>query len=575
MSFAPVSAMMRHTLDRTSPYWKLNRSSERPMTLSRLEGPHQDEVVIVGAGITGAIAGLFLLRAGKSVTMIEARDIGDGETSRSTAHLTEVLDSRFHHLIKTFGSEKALRYTEAHRMAIHRLGSLIEELGGVGACGWSRVPGYLFCENDAQLEELNRELAAMDQLRISSALVKHVPLPFSVSHAIRVENQAQVDPDAALRLLLSAFTSEGGKLHEHTRAVDIAPTRKGVRVTTETGTISCSQCVVATNTPVIKPSVAHLAVSPQRTYVMSVRLKNAPLMDGVFWDMESPYHYLRVANGQLIVGGEDHRTGRPEGDAKDSMKRLEDYVGSRFEVDSITGAWSGQIFESVDGLPFVGPSLRSPRIHYATGYSGNGISQGTLAGMLLSELALGKTEDLARLLSPHRTIGPRNVREFLSHNLVYPANLAASLVGRPILERMRREEELDPASLAPGEARVGTINGRRVASHRDEHGEIRTLSARCTHLGGEVSFNSFEKTWDCDCHGSRFSLDGEVLCGPAKTPLKEYMIELVGVPEDKSRRPAAGTVPPTRMPRTETRPAQTRASKRGQRNRKKPSRKAG
>ncbi len=565
---------MRHALDRTNPYWKMNRSSERPMTLGRLDGPYQDEIVVVGAGITGAIAALFLVRAGKSVTMIEAREIGDGETSRSTAHLTEVLDSRFHHLIKTFGAEKAMRYTEAHRMAIHRLGSLVEELGGIGACGWSRVPGYLFCENDTQLEELNRELAAMEQLKISSALVRHVPLPFTVSHAIRVDNQAQVDPDAALRLLLSAFSSEGGKIHEHTRAIDIAPTRKGVRITTESGTISCEQCVVATHTPVIRPSMGHLNVSPQRTYVMSVRLKNAPLMDGLFWDMESPYHYLRVANGQLIVGGEDHRTGRAQDDGKDSMKRLEDYVRSRFEVEAITGAWSGQVFESVDGLPFVGPSLRSPRIHYSTGYSGNGISQGMLAGMLLSELAIGRTEDLARMLSPHRAIGPRNLREFLSHNLVYPTNLAASLVGKPMLERARREEEFDPATLASGEARVGTINGQRVASHRDEHGEIRTVSARCTHLGGEVSFNSFEKTWDCDCHGSRFSLDGEVLCGPARKPLKEYMIERVGVPEEKSRRPAAGTVPPARMPRTETRPAQTRASKRGQRNKKKPPRKA-
>jgi glycine/D-amino acid oxidase-like deaminating enzyme/nitrite reductase/ring-hydroxylating ferredoxin subunit len=541
-----------------------------PRALGKLDGQHHDEVVIVGGGLTGAIAGLFLVRAGKSVTLIEGRAIADGETSRSTAHVTEMLDARFHQLINRFGSEKILRYTEAHRMAIHRLGSLIEELGGVGACGWSRVPGYLFCENDSQLEALNQELAALEKLKIPSVLVKHVPLPFSVPHAIRVENQAQVDPDATLRLILRAFADEGGKLYEHTRATEISPIRNGVRIATESGSITCENCVVATHTPVIKPSVAHFDVSPLRTYVLAVRLKSAPLMDGLFWDMASPYHYLRMANGQLIVGGEDHRVGQSKDDGKDSITRLEDYVRSRFDVESITAAWSGQIFESVDGLPFVGPSLRSPRIHYATGYSGNGISQGTLSGMLLSELVLGRTEDLARLLSPHRPIHPTDMREYASNNVVYPLNIAASLIGRPLLERFRREEELDPASLAPGEARVGTIDGRRVASHRDEEGQIRTLSARCTHLGGEVSFNEFEKTWDCTCHGSRFSLDGEVICGPARKPLKEYMIERAGVPEDKSKRPAAGTVPPGRLPRTETRPAQTHASKRGQRNKKKP-----
>jgi glycine/D-amino acid oxidase-like deaminating enzyme/nitrite reductase/ring-hydroxylating ferredoxin subunit len=562
--------MMRHDFDRTSPLWQTNRSFEVPRTLGRLDGQQQDEVVIIGGGITGAIAGLLLVRAGKSVTLIEGRAIADGETSRSTAHVTEMLDARFHHLIRRFGTEKILRFSEAHRMAIHRLGSLIEELGDVGACGWSRVPGYLFCENDSQLEALNQELAALEKLKIPSVLVKHVPLPFSVPHAIRVESQAQVDPDAALRLILGAFVDEGGKLHEHTRATEISPIRNGVRITTETGTISCEQCVVATHSPVIKPSVAHFDVSPLRTYVLAVRLKSAPLMDGLFWDMDSPYHYLRMANGQLIVGGEDHRTGKATDDGKNSISRLEDYVRSRFEVESITAAWSGQIFESVDGLPFVGPSLRSPRIHYATGYSGNGISQGTLAGILLSELVLGRTEDLARLLSPHRPIHPTDLWEYASNNIVYPFNVAASLVGRPLLERFRREEEFDPASLALGESRVGTIDGKRVASHRDEEGRIRTLSARCTHLGGEVSFNEFEKTWDCACHGSRFSLDGEVICGPAKKPLKEYIIERTGVPEDKSKRPAASPVPPRRIPRTEPRPAQTHASRRGQPHKKKP-----
>lgn len=538
--------MMHEALSRSSSYWKLKQRSEAPRSLGKLQGQKKDEVVILGAGITGVIAGLFLIRAGKSVTLIEARGLGDGETSRSTAHLTEILDARFHHLIRRFGSEKILRYTEAHRMAIHRLGSLLEELGGTGACGWSRVPGYLYCETDAQLEKLNQELAALEQLKIPSALVKHVPLPFSVAHAIRVENQAQVDPHAALQLILKAFIDEGGKVYEHSRATEITPIRNGVRITTTNGAITCEQCIVATYTPVIKPSIAHFDLKPQRTYVLAVSLKSAPLMDGLFWDMNSPYHYLRMANGQLIVGGEDHRTGQTKDDGKDSITRLEDFVRSRFEVNSITAAWSGQIFESVDGLPLIGPSLRSPRIHYATGYSGNGISQGTLAGMLLSELVLGRTEDLARMLSPHRTIHPSDFREYLSHNVVYPLNVAASRIGRPLVERARREEEFDPATLAPGEARVATINGRRVASHRDQDGQVRTLSAHCTHLGGEVSFNEFEKTWDCDCHGSRFNLDGEVLCGPAKRPLQEYMIERAAVPREKPKQSAAKRAARTR-----------------------------
>jgi len=169
----------------------------------------------------------------------------------------------------------------------------------------------------------------------------------------------------------------------------------------------------------------------------------------------------------------------------------------------------------------VGPSLRSDRILYATGYSGNGISQGTLAAMLLSDAVLGKKDELMHVLSPHRLARPRDLPSFVRTNLIYPANLVASFVARPAVERIRGENQRQRPDLSLGESRISTVHGRRIASYCDENGVTRSVSARCTHLGGELSFNDFEKTWDCPCHGARFDLDGKVLCGPARENLKK------------------------------------------------------
>ena len=446
---------MRPVLNGSTSIWEaLPSEGKQAPRYPELHGQERTEVAIIGGGITGLVTGLLLARSGKAVVLLEAKAIPSGETRLSTAHVTEVLDEKFTKLIDRFGLEAILRYTEAHRMAIHRLGSLIEELDGPGACGWTRLPGYLYCENDFQMETLKKELNLLERLHIPSSFIKEVPLPFSVVQAIQVDHQVQLNPVALQQLLLRAFLAEGGKLYEHTPTVEISPVRKGVRVTTKEGHLSCDHCVLATHSPILATSIAHLEVVPRQTYVIAAKLKHSPLMNGLFWDMESPYHYLRMANGNLLVGGEDHRTGAPRDHSKDSLSRLDDYLRSRFIVDSVTGYWSGQVLESADGLPLVGPSLRSPRIFYATGYGGNGISQGALAGMLLSELVLGRKEDLSVLLNPHRTNRRTGLRKLIVNSLVYPKNLLNSRVIQPLAEKLRSEKEVNPEKMAPGEARV-------------------------------------------------------------------------------------------------------------------------
>jgi glycine/D-amino acid oxidase-like deaminating enzyme/nitrite reductase/ring-hydroxylating ferredoxin subunit len=506
-----------------------------------LTGPEKTQVAIIGGGITGLLSGLLLLRAGKTVTLLDANQIGANSHSvRSTGHLTEILDRDFTELVRRFGVDAMIRFTEAHRMAIHRLGSLIEELEGAGACGWARLPGYLYCEQEHQVDDLRAQASLLDQLHIPCALVKHVPLPFSVAQAIRIENQAQVNPLALIRLLERTFSKEGGRIYEHSLVKSVRPTTRGVRVITNHGSLIAEHALITTHTPVLTGSVVPFQLTPARTYVLAARVRNAPIMDGLFWDWSDPGHYLRVSEGELLAGGEDHRTGSQNTIETESLNRLKDYVRSRFELEQISSSWSGQVLESIDGLPLVGPSIRSERILYATGFGGNGISQGAMAAILMSEQVQGRKEDLMTLLSPHRLIRPMHLMRWISQNRVYPMNLLRSRILQPLANALQNQGSLAVDSLARDEAQVGTLGGRDIAAYRDANGILHAVSSRCTHLGGELHFNEFEKTWDCNCHGSRFSIDGEVLEGPAKTALERISLpQKSPPPETKEKKQEA------------------------------------
>ena len=240
------------------------------------------------------------------------------------------------------------------------------------------------------------------------------------------------------------------------------------------------------------------------------------MLEGIYWDLSHPYHYLRSVGDELWVGGLDHHAGKSERSSADLIRQLEDYTRSRFEVQDITRTWSGQILEPYDGLPLVGSSLRSKKILFATGFGGNGLSMASLAASELCNLALENHSELGNMLSPHRLPNPRTWIQLAKENFGYLKNQVES--------RVIKSELPDPSVLAPGEACIGNQEGKRVALSKSETGEIFAVSARCTHLGAELTYNEFEKTWDCPCHGSRFSRDGRVICGPATKDLESIAL---------------------------------------------------
>lgn len=483
-----------------------------------LKSPTKCNTVVVGGGIVGLLTALWLSRAGKQVVLLERHEIGQGETARSTGHVTEILDSRFHSLIEQHGDEAIRHLSEAHRMAIHRLSSLLEELGGHS--GWERVPGYLYCEHDHQTTELRQELEALASLHIPSSLQKHTPLPFPVIEAIRIEGQAMLDPSSCLSSLKRGATDSGVRIFENSPALSISLSgslrNQHIRIRTPEGHVSAEHCVIATHSPILGGlrglGLSHLEISPRRTYVLAARLKSPPVLEGIYWDLEHPYHYCRTRGADLWVGGLDHAVGRGNGSAGDPHRRLEEHLRARFEVERIEQKWSGQILETHDGLPIVGRTLHSDRILVATGLGGNGISMGALAATQLCDLALGRKSELASLLSPLRIPRPRSWPSLVRQNMGWAASRAKA--------RAFHRKLPPPESLAPGEACIGHHRGKLVAMCRDDEGEICAISGRCSHMGAELIYNENEKSWDCPCHGSRFDRHGRVLSGPATEDLK-------------------------------------------------------
>jgi Rieske Fe-S protein len=269
----------------------------------------------------------------------------------------------------------------------------------------------------------------------------------------------------------------------------------------------------------------HAKLAAYRSYVVGIDLGgDAGVGDGLYWDAAEPYHYIRAqpigGRRYLLVGGEDHKVGDSD-DTAAPFERLEAYVRVRFgrDVAATDYRWSGQIVASADGLPYVGRNSLSHNVYVATGYAGNGLTQGTLAAMVLADEICGLQNPLSELLDATRIKPLASAGAVIAENFDYPRHMVADRLPGHI------EGGVDAlAGIAPGEGQVLSIEGERLAVYRNANGQLSALSPICTHLGCLVHWNTAEKSWDCPCHGSRFDPHGRVLNGPAVSALEAKRI---------------------------------------------------
>jgi glycine/D-amino acid oxidase-like deaminating enzyme/nitrite reductase/ring-hydroxylating ferredoxin subunit len=486
----------------------------RPSRYQKLE---QDDlsfdVAVLGGGITGVTTALLLKLAGKKVALLEARRIGSGVTSGTTGHLTEVLDTRYRELENRFGADGAALVAASSRAAIEQIAKLEEETEA--GSGFRRVPGYLFSEDENERDALAEELACMRRAGLS-ATAAEVPLPLPIQAGIRIDDQAEFHPLDYLLSLAARIPGDGSQVFERTRVHNVDE-GEPCRVHSANGpSLRADNVVIATHSP-LNQVVLQTKVAQYRSYVVSGTVSNAP--HGLFWDTSDPYHYVRSyrvgKRTELIVGGEDHKTGDEE-HADAPFERLTAYA-ARIGLKKPRFRWSSQVVEPVDGLPFIGKNAGAEHVYVATGFSGNGLTFGTLAAMILRDACIGATNPFAEVYDPKRLKPFTRLSSYLSENVDFPLHLLSDALKAPTARSLDE--------IASGDGKIVRVQGRRVAAYRDENGRLHTVSPICTHMGCHVAFNSTEKSWDCPCHGSRFSVDGSVLDGPANTALERIKLE--------------------------------------------------
>ena len=486
-------------------------TSEMPARGPLLENATAD-VVIVGGGIAGLTTAYFLARKKKSVIVLDDGPLCGGETERTSAHLANALDHGYHEIESLHGIDGARIAAESHSSAIRAIEVIIAQ--EAINCEFTRLDGWLYAPEGESSDDIDKEFAACQRVGLSE-VERHESVPglaFKTAACLRFPRQARFHPLKYLRGLLIAAERDGVRVFTGTH-VDKIEGGTSARVQTTAGhVVTASTVVVATNTPVNDILTIHTKQAAYRSYVVGMEVAKGAVPDALLWDTFDPFHYVRLEKGDtvdvLIVGGEDHKTGQDDG-ITDRHERLEAWARARFPVTTTRYRWSGQVMESTDGLAFIGCNPGDhDNVFIATGDSGNGLTHGTIAGLLLSDLIVGVENAWAKLYDPSRMAG---AKEFLKETV----NMAAQFADWVKPGDVTRAEDVPR-----GQGAVVRRGLSLVAVHCAEDGRRTECSAVCPHLGAAVRWNPIELTWDCPAHGSRFTPEGEPLNGPAISGLK-------------------------------------------------------
>jgi glycine/D-amino acid oxidase-like deaminating enzyme/nitrite reductase/ring-hydroxylating ferredoxin subunit len=488
-----------------------------PKPLSAFES-HYD-VVIVGGGMTGIVTAFTLQNAGRKCLVVERHNLGFGTTGGTTAHLNTLLDTPYTIISKNFGESASRTVAGAAGTAIKTIEANIARFDI--DCAFSETQAYLFSQTEKESEDLEEIVTASVSAGLRAELTTELPLPTTFQKAARFEDQAKFHPMKYLFAMAKALEDLGGQIKEGCQVASIEENDGQVRVHSSLGEITANTVVFATHIP---PgiNILHLRCSPWRSYAMAVKLHDEDAYpEGLIYDMQDPYHYYRTQKidnkPYLIVGGKDHKTGE-NCDTEQVFLKLRAHIQKDFNIREVTHQWSSQYFEPVDGLPYIGNLPGTEKnIYVATGFGGNGMIYSHVAAMELTHQIMSGKSLFENLFSPGRIKPVAGFKNFIGHN----ADVVKHFVGK----WFTTEHLTSMSELSNGEGKVVKFEDHMVAMSRDDRGNPHAISPVCTHMGCHVVWNRTEHTWDCPCHGARYSQDGIVLTGPATRHLDILELE--------------------------------------------------
>ncbi|KUO76802.1 MAG: (2Fe-2S)-binding protein [Clostridia bacterium BRH_c25] len=491
------------------PYWL---ASSGRTNYPALDNDIKVDAAIVGGGMVGITSAYLLKKAGLRVAVIEADRILQGTTGHTTAKITSQHSLIYAKIKNYMGEEKARQYAEANEAAISTISGLIKQEGI--SCDFHWEPAYTFTLTDSYLQKIADEANVAASLGIKASFIEDIPLPFKVKGAVRFDDQARFHPRKYLLALAGKIDGDGSFIFEHTRVADINEGNPGIVITNQGKRITADNVIIASHFPCYDGMGFYFArMYPERSYAMAVKVKEK-FLGGMYITAEDPAKSVRSQEHEgeelLIVSGEHHKTAHGT-DLYKHYENLMEFTKKHYDVQELLFRWSTQDYTTIDKVPYVGRlTSKTPNIYVATGFRKWGMTNSTAAAMIIKDLIMKGENPWADVYDPSRFIPNPSITSFISIN----ADVAAKFITgklKPV------PHDID---IEKGKAKAVEIEGHKMGVYRDEKGQLHTVDTTCTHMGCELKWNDAEKSWDCPCHGSRFTYEGEIIEGPAINKLQ-------------------------------------------------------
>lgn len=495
-----------------TPVWKRDRETTSfPILNEHLTA----DVAIIGGGITGIVLASILSTQGKKVVVLEAMQVSGGTSGSSTGNLYALVDAPLSKIESKYDIETVKTVLSSRSTAIDFIESLITTHNI--ECEFIRTDWNLFAEDEATEAAVRKEAKTLENAGFPFELTTSLPLPFPIELALKVPGQAQFNPLVFVRALSKKIASDSCKIFERSKVTQLEEDGESYVVKTGSGSVRAEHVVHATHVPKGVDMVQTL-LGPYREYAIAAKLNSGSYPYGIFWGLTSGHHHsirtFKDETGEefLIILGEPHKVGQMD-DNQEKIDKLYDFAKKRFDISEIRYTWGAQHYRPADQLPFIGRRSKDSKIYYSTGYSTDGLVYGTVGAMIIADQIMGKKNAWEKTYDATRITPLKSAGDFIKENINVLAQYIKDL---PFIADTSRFSDVKP-----GEGKVVEEGGQKLAVYRDENGKLDIVSAVCTHMKCIVNFNKLERTWDCPCHGSRFSTCGDVLEGPAITDLSK------------------------------------------------------